>query len=43
MELTNISFDDLFNNKGTQEQTTEETPETTEIDFNLNPDVEDKV
>lgn len=41
MELTNINFDELFN-KGAQEQTTEETPETTEIDFNLNPDVEDE-
>ena len=40
MELTNINFDELL--KGTQEQTTEETPETTEIDFNLNPDVENE-
>ena len=40
MELTNINFDELFN-KGAQEQTTEETPDTTEIDFDLNPDAEE--
>jgi hypothetical protein len=43
MELTNINFDELL--KGTQEPITEqeETLETTEIDFNLNPDKEGKV